>query len=270
MGLEKGKDTFTFLLRASLFEDQAAGQDYLDNAGKYSRVFRVTPKTAGKLNLYQTPALRKRGTGQSEFAIIQNVDSDMETIRQGILKKFAATDYDYTELQTDIWLPEGFTGIAQDIDVLAEDRDTVYLRTNDFQLNSDDDFIIVYGVNHEKTGKSLYCNFSFYGEELLNGCAGTNSSNYPGTADEYFSSGYANTSYYFTYKLGRICTSGENCVIVEKSTGNPQGKAYGVDNNKDAFLAFRSYIEKVNKVGPAAYELVYDRAIIFHKKPANK
>lgn len=270
MGLEKGKDTFTYLVRAALWEDNAAGQDFLNNADKYNRVFRVTPQTESTANLYNTPELRKRGTGQSEFNIIQSVDSDLETIRQGVLSKFAVSGYTYDELQTDIWIPEGYTGIAQDIDVLAEDRDTVYLRTNDFQLNSDDDFVVVYGVNHETTGKSLYCNFSFYGEELLNGCAGTNSSNFAGTANEYFPSGYGNAGYYYTYRLGRICTSGENCVIVEKSTGNPKGKAYGVDNNKDAFLAFRSYIEKVNKVGPAAYELVYDRAIVFHKNANGK
>lgn len=38
-----------------------------------------------------------------------------------------------------------------------------------FQLTSNEDFIIVYGVDHTKTGKSIYYNTCFYGANKLNG-----------------------------------------------------------------------------------------------------
>lgn len=45
--------------------------------------------------------------------------------------------------------------------------------------------------------------------------------------------------------------SGENFVMV-----------YGAQ----LFLAYRAYVEPETGVGPSYYEIVYDRAIVFHKK----
>ena len=53
--------------------------------------------------------------------------------------------------------------------------------------------------------------------------------------------------------------------IIEHSTGNEKGKFYGVDNGDTLLLAFRAYMDE-NNVGASYYEIVYDRAIVFHKK----
>ena len=266
LGLEKGKDTFLFLTRAALWDDEEAGKDFLDNPGKHVRVFRITPRRPPVPDPLPVPSLRPRGTGTTEFQIIPEAAGDLEWLRGAILARYGG-EYGYSELQTDIWLPEGYTGIAQDIDVLAEDRDTTYLKTANFQLGSDEDFIIVYGINHETTGKGIYCNFSFYGLELLNGVAGGNSSLFAGSADDFFPAGYVNARNYYVYKIARQkAFAGENCVVVPKSTGNPEGRAFGVDNGRDAFIAFRCYIEKKTRIGPAHFELVYDRAIHFFRR----
>ncbi|MCX6555681.1 MAG: hypothetical protein NTZ12_11830 [Candidatus Aminicenantes bacterium] len=265
MGLEKGKDTFLFITRASLWEDEAAGKAFLDETQKYVRVFRVTPRLQPPLDPFPVPTLRRRGTGVSEYQIVPDAAAGLESLRAAILARYGA-GHDYRELSTDIWLPEGFTGLAQDIDVLAEDRDTTYLKTAGFQFRDDDDFIIVYGINHETTAKGIYCNFSFYGAELLNGVAGANSSMFSGTAADLFPPGYAHSRYYYAYKVARRpATDGEPCVVVPKSTDNPEGHAFGVDNGRDAFIAFRCYIEKPTRIGPAHFELIYDRAIHFQK-----
>ena len=44
MGLEKGKDTFVILMRASIWENKEICQEYLDNLDKYWHVLRITPK----------------------------------------------------------------------------------------------------------------------------------------------------------------------------------------------------------------------------------
>lgn len=266
MGLEKGRDTFLFLVRAALWEDEAKGRAFLEQPGNQLRVFRVTPRQETALDPFPVPVLRPRGTGVSEYQIIPGAAGDLEYLRAAILERHGP-GRDYRELSTDIWLPEGYTGIAQDIDVLAEDRDTTYLKTEDFRLRDDDDFLIVYGVNHEATRKGLYCNFSFYGRELLNGVAGGNSSLFAGTADGYFPAGYTQARYYYVYKIARRPgATGEPCVVVPKSSGHPDGFAFGVDNGKDAFVAFRCYIEKATRIGPAHFELIYDRAIHFQAK----
>ena len=266
MGLEKGQDTFLFITRAALWDDETAGQAFLDDPQKYVRVFRVTPRQPQPPDPFPVPTLRRRGTGVSEYQIVPEAASGLEYLRAAILARYGA-GHDYRELSTDIWLPEGFTGLAQDIDVLAEDRDTTYLKTADFQFRDDDDFIIVYGINHETTEKGIYCNFSFYGAGLLNGVAGANSSMFSGTAADLFPPGYAHSRYYYAYKVARRpASAGERCVVVPKSTDNPNGHAFGVDNGRDAFIAFRCYIEKPTRIGPAHFELIYDRAIHFQKR----
>jgi hypothetical protein len=266
MGLEKGKDTFLFLTRAALWDDEAAGKDFLENPGQHVRVFRVTPLQRRPPAPFPVPTLRTRGTGVTEFQIVPDAAAELEWLRGAILARYGG-GFDYRELQTDIWLPEGYTGIAQDIDVLAEDRDTTYLKTEDFQLGNDDDFVIVYGINHETSEKGIYCNFSFYGKELLNGVAGGNSSFFAGSAADLFPAGYVNARRYYAYKIARRkANAEERCIVVPKSTGNPDGRAFGVDNGRDAFIAFRCYIEKETRIGPAHFELVYDRAIHFWKR----
>ena len=39
----------------------------------------------------------------------------------------------------------------------------------------------------------------------------------------------------------------------------------GVDNESNLLLAFRAYLDETN-IGPSYYEIIYDRAIVFHKK----
>lgn len=49
------------------------------------------------------------------------------------------------------------------------------------------------------------------------------------------------------------------------STGNEQGKYYGVDNGNPVLMAFRAYLDGTG-TGASYYEVIYDRTIVFHKK----
>jgi len=266
MGLEKGKDTFLMVVRAALWDEPETGRDYIDNPGGCLRVFRITPNTPMDTEEpWSVPALKVRETGVSEYQIVPNATADLEHLRQEIIRRHGSPELKQVHLDTNIWLPEGYIGIFRDVDLLAEDRDTTYLRTEFFQLAGDDDFVIVYGINHEETGKAIYSNFSFYGVDLLNGIAGTSSLEYANSAADYFPPGYENAKYYYVYKIARRAQDGEPCVVVPYSTGNPSGKAFGVDNNKDAFIAFRAYIDVNTQVGPSLFELIWDRAILFTK-----
>lgn len=57
----------------------------------------------------------------------------------------------------------------------------------------------------------------------------------------------------------------ENTTVIPYSTGNEQGKFYGVDNENPVFVLFRLYLDETG-VGASYYELVNDRVIVFHKK----
>ncbi|MGD9569103.1 MAG: hypothetical protein AB7V48_12480 [Sedimentibacter sp.] len=267
MGLEKGKDTFIYMMRFALWAQQNIGTQYLNNIDKFIKVFRITPKTpTTNLNPWPVPTLKIRETGISEYQVVPNSRNDINYLRNEIIKKYGSTEYDHVDLDLTVGIPDNYNAILRDFNVYGDNRDAVYFKTEDFQLTSDDDFIIVYGVNHEQTGKAVYSNASFYGVELFNGVAGAFSTvQFPDSADEYFPEGYENSRYYYVYKMARKADE-NNVVIIPYSTGNPLGKVYGVDNNQDARMVFRVYLDKIAMVGPYIFDVIWDQAILFKKK----
>jgi hypothetical protein len=251
MGLEENADKFLVLLRLAFFQDRQAGQAFMSSIPV--KLFRLTPTNATTLDPYDVPALRVRGTGDtSEFDLL----GALEELRQAILAKNGAVNP--TELTTSVWLYEGFDAIQRGINVIGENRDTSYLRTEDFTLAADpDEFLIVYGVNHAATGKATYSNFGVFGAAGLNGVGAVSNFDFAGTAEEYIPGNPA-AKYLYVWKVSRSCDGGANCLTI------PWGvKAYGVDLDKPGFVAFRAYLEPQTKVGPSWSEIVYDRVITF-------
>jgi hypothetical protein len=155
-----------------------------------------------------------------------------------------------------------------DVDTVGDNRDAAYFRSETFQLTSDDDFVILYGVNHEQIGKAIINNASFYGVELFNGVAVAQILvEIENSAAEYFPVGYENEKYYYVCKMSR--KNDGDSIPIPYSTGNPNGKAYGVDNHKDAFIGFRLYVDKGALVGPAM-DVIWDRAILFTKNKGTR
>ncbi|MDP4145424.1 MAG: hypothetical protein Q8936_13225 [Bacillota bacterium] len=267
MGLEKGRDTFIFMMRFALWADQNIGSQYINNIDKFIKVFRITPKIPlTYINPWPVPTLKIRETGITEYQVVPNSRRDFDHLRNEIIKKYGGTEYDPIDLELGIGIPDNYNAILRDFNVYGDDRDAVYFKTEDFKLTSDDDFLIVYGINHERTGKAIYSNASFYGVELFNGVAGAFSTvQFPDTALEYFPEGYGNAGYYYVYKMARKADE-NNVVVIPYSTGNPLGKAYGVDNNKEVRIVFRVYLDKIAMVGPYIFDIIWDRAILFTKK----
>jgi hypothetical protein len=87
----------------------------------------------------------------------------------------------------------------------------------------------------------------------------------PLPANEYFPKGYKNDKYYYVMKMSRKTTEG-NEVIIPYITGNPKGSAYGVDNNQDAFVLVRAYVNQETKVSSNPPDIIWGHAILFTKK----
>jgi hypothetical protein len=267
MGLEEGKDTFIFMMRFALWARQNIGNQYINNIDKFIKVFRITPKIPlSNLSPWPVPTLKIRETGITEYQVVPNSRRDFDHLRNEIINKYGSTEYDHVDLDLTVGIPDNYNAILRDINIYGDDRDAVYFKTEDFKLTSDDDFVIVYGINHQRTGKAIYSNASFYGAELFNGVVGAFSTvQFPDSAAEYFPVGYKNAGYYYVYKMARKADE-DNVVIIPYSTGNPLGKAYGVDNNKDARIVFRVYLDKIAMVGPYIFDIIWDHAMLFTKK----
>lgn len=262
MGLEKGADVFTILMRTSQPEDAAAFEQWSTTLSESMRVYRVTPKAETPVNAYSYPVLTPRGTGVHEVQSLPEADKALDQIRQSLIAQYGG-EYDYEEFSARIAVPEGMTGYLNDENAQGDNRDTSYLMTNDFTLNSDEDFVVVYGVNHVAAGKATYANTVLYARPRLNGIVSLYDSMYGDSAAEYLPD--VDSSKYYVLKMARTALDSHTAVI-PYSTDNPNGRFYGADNGTQMFIAYRAYVEPETGVGPSYYEIVYDRAIVFHKK----
>lgn len=260
-GLTYESDTFSFLARTAMPIDLDGFENYKIDPG--CRVFRLTPNSATTLDPYPLPTLKPRGTGSSEAWLQSAVDD----LRAAILDAFPASSYETTELTTEIWLPETLDFLTTRQDLIGESRDTPYFRTNlasRFTLADDpNEFLIVYGVNHMKTGKCTYSNFIVYGEKYLNGVASVASTLFEGSADVYIP-GHAQANYLYAWKVARSVDGSAHCLAVPFG---PQRNGWGTDaNDQYGFVGFRAYLEPSTTVGAKWEELIWDRVIKFKKK----
>jgi hypothetical protein len=114
------------------------------------------------------------------------------------------------------------------------------------------------------TGKARYFNAVLHERPLINGVCSVYNSMLPGSAAEYLSGDPDGADGYYVYKMARTQMD-EHTAIIPFSTGNEQGKFYGVDNGSTVFVLFRLYLDETG-IGASYYELINDRVIVFHKK----
>lgn len=264
MGLDLDDDVFNILMRISQPSNQEDYTKWQDTVSDKVHVYRMTPKEEIAANPYSVEKLRERGNGELELIKVPNAAQGLDEIRENLIREYG-DEYTYEELSARIAVPEGMTGYQNDENAQGDNRDTSYLMTNDFTLNSDDDFIVVYGLNHVKTDKCTYANTVLYNRPMLNGIVSVYDSDYANSADTYLNEGTENGEYFYAVKMARTQLD-EHTKIIPYSTGNEKGKYYGADNGSTFLLAYRAYVEPETGVGPSYYEIVYDRAIVFHKK----
>lgn len=275
MGLENDSDTFATFVRPALFDNMQAGEDYINNTP--ATVFRITPNNNTELDPYDYPELRVRGTGQTEFELID----DLEELRIAILDEY--NESNATELPTSQAVPVGSDAIQRGINGVGPNNDACYLwtanqtassptppffNTSEYYPflrdpaitlgNDTNEFIIVYGVNHVATGKATYSNFAIYGADVWNGVRAITDEDFNGSAEEYLP-GNPNAKYLYVYKLTRNCSeNGQYCYEVPYGMG-----VHGIELSQPIFIGWRAYLENSTKTGPAYSEIVYDRAIKF-------
>jgi hypothetical protein len=257
MGLEARNDTFTFINRVAMIKDPAAESAYFGNP--QGTVLRLTPKQETlprDLVPYPVPALLVRGTGNcNEFTL----KPTLEELRSAIVAKFSK--YAHKELDSKVWIGEGYDAIQQGIDGLGENRDTIYLRSGNFLLTKDpSDFAIVFGVNHSAFGKVLYSNFGAYSDKILAGIGAVTNDQLGGTADAYLP-GNPLAKYFYVWAVARQPVPGLNTLVVQ-----PGKTAETIAYDNRMFMGFRAYVEPSTGVGPYYAEVLYDRVIKFGRK----
>ena len=275
MGLENGSDDFMMVIRPALYKDKQAGDEYLNHTP--ATILRITPNQTTKFDPYDYPTLRVRGTGTTEFDLMD----DLEQLKKAILNEYS--NLNATELPTSQTIPVGSDGIQRGIDVIGPNNDCCYLWSENQTVssptpplpnlsqyypflqrpilgNDPNEFIIVYGVNHVATGKATYSNFALYGADAWNGIKAITNEDFNGSAGAYLP-GNTNAKYFYVYKLARHCGGDPYCYEVPTGPG-----AYGIGLDQPLSICWRIYLEAATKTGPSYSEIVYDRAIKFDPK----
>lgn len=258
LGLDAQNDTLSFLHRASVFSDPDQKADYLANPT--IEVLRLTPKVRrNSIPLYQQP-LRNRETGITETDMDPSLPGVMEDLYAAILERHGSAGQ-AQRLDTYVWLEEGNQAIADRTNVMGETRDTLYTRTDSFAFN-EDDLIVVFGVNHSKTAKSVYSNMSCYGADYFNGFGGITNYVYQGSAREYLPNVDPQLAdKFYVWKFARSQLDDTTFVVPQNTNGDYEGINYG----DQAFMAFRSYVDLKTLVGVPIDEIVRDQAVVFKK-----
>jgi hypothetical protein len=215
---------------------------------------RVTPNESTEPKPLSMPQLRVRGTGKTEMDLMPT----MEQLREAILSRYEQDGWKATEYTTDQWLEEGIQALQANRNMYGECRDTAYMSTKSFTMY-DNEFIVMYGVDHTKTGKAAYCSAAVYGEDYQNGVTGSNSLEWGGSADEYLDE-LGDTFFVLTASRNHgLPDSGPDCVVPTTILTR------GIQKFKPVFAGFRNYLEAATKSGPVPEEMISPRVIKFSK-----
>lgn len=283
----------------SLFEDYVRRSIDDDPGNNPFRAFRVTPENELTPDQYPTPTLRVKGTGVTEMDLYPA----LKGLGKAILAKEAEVNgMPYKELGVRVWqdvMSSGQPVLCDDPWTALQNGQFSYQLTRDsnawttyppFKLRDNvDEYVIVYGVNHQRTGKAAYTSFSAYVEPVFGtgreiglgtvtdpdfdagGKPGDSARRYLKPGDPYYK--YADMLY--AWKIARHCDGEPYCLEV----GNPKdinGVPYNdnctpqinldIDPERpswasDVFVAFRNYLEPATAISADSNELVWDRAI---------
>ncbi len=285
LGIGQGHDIFMILGRNAKWLNGEAGEaaglaymDSLNNPNSPVSVFRVTPKTFSEKNLnpFPAPALRVRGTGETEMELIGKLDE----IRDRVISQYTNMGYDVTaEYMSGPGGYDGYDYLQQMKRAYLDCRDTIYVGSGtdvfpnnlDYDIRlTDNEFLIIYGINHTATGKASYMNLNAYAKPSQLAIGSIFDTDFAHSADAYLPIGDPAASLMFAYKISWQC--GVEPFCLQMSSGDCarlqlDGPEHAADREKTQ-LAFgtRSYLEPVTNVGPAFTEVVYHRMIKFSLK----
>lgn len=260
-------DEFIIAVRNAMWQNQAKGDAYMQNPPL--SIFRVTPRIHAQANPFPVPRLRVRGTGQTEMDLMKKLG----LLRQRIIDHNQSLHP--TDLATQNTVYEGYDYMQRGIDPWGDSRDSLYLTAgyvpefgaHDEITLADDEFLMVYGVNHVATGKATYHSVNIYSSK--EGKVPIGSVEDPAFSDSatpYLYDDPIAAGQMYAFKVSRNCGREPNCVQL----GIDNCPRVTVGPNTVLGLFVRMYLEPATKVGAAMPEILYDRVIKFSPRQAGQ
>jgi len=244
-------DWLNFAHRISLVTDTAAERIYINNPPL--EILRITPMEAQPQALFALRSFLPRTCGTNEYTLL----SDVELMEEGIDNMYH-TDYEMIWLKPSPWVIEGFGAIQQGMDALGDNHDALYITTSEFQFR-ENDMVLVYGVDHTLTGKSVYNNVTIYDSKYMAGYGGITNTMMEKSARQFVADTIIADQLY-AYLFSRHPVPGNPYVYIVPSDTN--GTMEGINVNDTAEMGFRLYVNTITKIGPDPMEVILDQAVL--------
>jgi hypothetical protein len=266
LGYGENADQVLIGLRNAIWQDPVAGAGYVRNPPL--SVFRVTPRVPAMANPFPAPGLRVRGTGQTEMQLMNKLGQ----LREGIAARnpgLYATDIPVMPM-----CYEGYDLIQRGFPMCGDSRDAFYIGAGIPEYDSikitleNDEFLMLYGVNHVATRKATYMNTNVYASETAKLTLGAvDDSKFSGTASGYLPAGDPEANLMYAYKVSPSCGRESNCLQLSVAQNCTR---LTIDSSTLLGIFTRMYLEPATKVGPAMPEILYDRVLKFSPRPAQQ
>ena len=263
LGHGDAADEFIIAVRNAMWQVQTDGDAYMENPPL--QVFRVTPRTEAIANPFQ-PRLRVRGTGRTEVELTH----ELALLRQRIIA--ANPTLHPKDLATQTTAYEGYDYMQRGADPWGDSRDAVFLTggyvpefgSTEVVTLADDEFLMVYGVNHVATGKASYHSVNMYASAEGKVPIGpVEDPAFVDSAAPYLPDDPAAAKLMYAIKFARNCGGEPYCVPL--AIEDCARLTIGPDTVLGLFV--RMYLEPATKVGPAMPEILYDRVMKFSPRP---
>jgi len=249
-GVEQGADTFSVQWRMAVPTSEPALEAYQRDPG--ATVLRITPRAApAATEPHPWPVLPEGGSGEDEDHLL------------GALLRLQGAiylhhrDHEASPMDPDLANVESLTCIPNC--GIADIHDRFTAKGPFFTLDSEE-FVVVYGPNHERTGKASYSSFAFMNEANSYGFLDVASDEMVGSAAFYLPN-HPDADDLYAYTVARSCSGHpEPCVEVPTTCPYP-----GLDTQMK--LTIRAYLEPATGAAPIAAELMPDRMTHFRPRP---
>ena len=287
LGYEKNSDEFMMLNRVVHPKDMKQAQEYFENPPAI--ILRIVPQintTITKFEWQQDLLKRETGTNEDYLA------DALETLTNAVLNKH----------QSNSRISRNWTYVMRWVHPLARgclllesgctggNPDQTYTFSPTTILTKDkDDFIIVLGVNHVRTGKAKYMSITIRNEKWQFNIDAIGEDKLKGTAEQYLA--YIpekhpgremlvnNIDKFYAYKISRVCNNETNCYEVpenslfyEDSNGNfvecegIEKGILGINIDDDVRIVGRTYRDPQGTTGPSLQEMLPPKFVRFRPK----
>lgn len=252
MGVVAGSDTINFLMRIVNFHDKVLGGFYMEKPPLH--VFRLTPRTEKSIESveqYSTPERSNGTTGKNEHYLVPTLNK----LQQNIMRMEGGFGIDLKRANS-ITVEATLYGencIQNNKSCYRDNSDSTYFLNYPGRSLLMDDFFIIFGTNHVKTGFSRYISVSLYEGKTFTASNAFNSEDDLERSAWRYLPDDPNKDMMYAFSVRRDCTGKPFCMeVADLSKFTPA-------------IVVRAYLSN-STVGPDPTELTGTRVIFGSSK----